>query len=294
MARHLPKHIPGKPSVIVENMPGASGLITANYMFNVAKPNGLTIAHINYTIPQREFLRLPAIRYRSLDFEWLGLANSSVITIAIRADAPVQSIEEWLKPNTPKLIFGCNTRASLTCSVALAMNDIFGPISKIVPGYSGTALVRAAMLRKEVDALTGWTWDSVKATGLPMIEAGEIKLLAYIGERRHPELEERKVPFLNEFVKKADDQAFLKILMMPAIMVRPWTTVPGTPKDRVAILRKAFSETLKDPALLKEAKRLKVDIAPKSAEWLVEIIRKTKAELRPEVITRARKVLGVE
>ncbi len=111
IARHLPKHIPGKPNVIVENMPGGGGLIAANYMFNVSKPDGLTIGHILWTIPQMEFLGIPAVKYRSLDFEWLALANSSVITVAIRADAPIQSVEEWLNPKTPKLIFGCSARA---------------------------------------------------------------------------------------------------------------------------------------------------------------------------------------
>jgi tripartite-type tricarboxylate transporter receptor subunit TctC len=174
------------------------------------------------------------------------------------------------------------------------MNDIFGPISKIVPGFGGTALMRAAVLRNEVHALTGWTWDSVKATGLSMIEAGDLKLLAYVGEKRNPELDARKVTYLNDFIKKPKDRAFLKILMMPATTVRPWTTTPGTPKDRVKILRQAFAATLKDPAFLKEAKRLKVDIAPKSAEWLIELFRQTKAELKPEVIKRARKVVGLE
>ena len=149
-------------------------------------------------------------------------------------------------------------------------------------------------MREEVDALTGWTWDSVKATGLPMIEAGDIKLLAYIGEERHPELDERKVPFLNEYVREAEDKAFLKLLTMPATMVRPWATVPGTPKDRVKILRKGLADIMKDPAFHKDAKRLKVDIAPKSAEWLEGFIRKTKTDLKPDVVERARRVLGLK
>ncbi|MDP6559108.1 MAG: tripartite tricarboxylate transporter substrate-binding protein [Candidatus Binatia bacterium] len=293
-SRHLPKHIPGKPNMIVVNMPGAGGLIAANYMYNVAKPDGLTISHLLWTVPQAEFLGVPAVQYKANKFEWLGLANSSVITVAVRAGSPIQSVEDWLNPETKKLIFGCNTRATLTCSLALALNDIFGPISKIVPGFAGTALVRAAMLRKEVDALTGWTWDSVKATGFSMIEKGEIKLLAYIGENRHPALDKRKVTYLNDYVTKPDDRAFLKVLLMPATMVRPWASVPGTPKDRVRILRKAFAKTMKDPGLLKDAKRMKVDVAPKSAEWLINFINQTKRELKPEVVGRARRVLGIE
>jgi tripartite-type tricarboxylate transporter receptor subunit TctC len=293
IARHLPKHIPGKPKIIVENMPGASGLIAANYVFNVSKPNGLTIAHINYSIPQMEFLGNSAVKYRSLEFEWLGLANSSVITVAIGKHAPVQTVEDWIKPGTPPLIFACNTRTGLTCSTATALNDIFGPISQVVPGYAGTATMRAAIMRKEADALTGWTWDSVKATGLPQIDKGDLKLLAYLGDERNSELDERKVTYLNDFVRKPEDKAFLKILTMPAATVRPWAAVPGTPKDRVKILRDAFTATLKDPVLLKEAERLKVEIAPKSAEWVIDYLRKTKAELKPAVIERARQIIGL-
>ena len=292
--RHLPKHIPGQPNVIVGNMPGAGGLIAANYLYNVAKPNGLTISHVLYDVPQAEFLGVPGVKYKSNKFEWLGLANSSVITVAIRAGAPVQNVKDWINPETKKLIFGCNHRSTLTCSLALALNDIFGPISKVVPGYAGTALVRGAMLRKEVDALTGWTWDSVKATGLPMIERGDIKLLAYIGENRNPDLEKRKVSYLNQYVTKPGDQAFLKLLMMPATMVRPWATVPGTPKDRVKILRNAFVKMVKDPGLLKDAKRMKVDIAPQSAEWLVNFINQTKRDLKPGIISRARGIVGLQ
>jgi len=200
VARHLSKHIPGNPSVIVENMPGAGGMIAANYIFNLAKPNGLTIAHINWSIPQMEFLGTPAVKYRSLEFEWLGLANSSVITVAVGKNSPIQKAEDWINPKTPQLIFACNARTDLTCATATAMNDIFGPVSKVVPGFGGTSLMRAAVQRDEAHALTGWTWDSVKATGLDLIESGELKLLTYIGERRHPELEERKVTYLNDFI----------------------------------------------------------------------------------------------
>lgn len=293
IARHLSKHIPGNPKTLVINMPGAGGIIAANYLYNVAKPDGLTISHVNWSVPQMQFLGTPAVKYDSNEFEWLGLANSSVITVAIGKDAPVQTVEEWLDPNTKQLVFGCNSRTDLTCATALAINSIFGPISKVVPGFGGTALMRAAIIRGETDALTGWTWDSVKATGMAMIEAGDLKLLTYVGDSRNPELDERKVAYLNEFVTKPEDKAFLNILTMPATMVRPWATVPKTPKERVAILEKGLMDTLKDPELLKDAEKQRVDIAPKSAEWLTKFIKDTQAELKPSVKERAREVLGL-
>ena len=269
-------------------------MIAANYLYNVARPDGLTISHVNWSIPQMEFLGTPAVKYKADKFEWLGLANSSVITVAIGKKSPVQTLKEWLDPNTKPLVFGCNSRTDLTCAMPLAINSIFGPVSKVVPGFGGTALMRAAVMRGETDGLTGWTWDSVKATGMAMIEAGDLKLIAYIGDGRNADLDERKVPYLNELVTKPEDKAFLNILTMPATMVRPWATVPNTPKDRVAILRTALTETLKDPELLAEAKKLHVDISPKSAEWLTNFIDETQAELKPSVKERARKVLGLE
>ncbi len=293
-ARHLPRHIPGKPSVIVQNMPGGGGVIGANYLFNIAKPDGLTISHLQWDAPQREFLGVPGVKYRSREFEWLGLANSSVITIAVRPDAPIKTMDEWLNPDTPKLVFGCTSVGSLPCDMVLAVNDIFGPISEIATGYLSLTVVRTAIFRKEVDALTGWTWDSVKAVGLDLIEKGDLKLLAYVGQNRHPELDGRKIPYLNDRVKRSEDRALLDILAMPATMVRPWAAPPKTAKDRLAVLRKAFFDVAKDREFLAEAERLKVEINPRPGEWVEEFLRKSQESLTPQVRNRARKILGLE
>jgi tripartite-type tricarboxylate transporter receptor subunit TctC len=264
--------------------------VASSYM----KPDGLTISHLQWDAPQKEFLGVPGVKYRSLDFEWLGLANSSVITVAVRPDAPIKTIDEWLDPKTPKLIFGCTSVGSLPCDMVLAVNDIFGPISEIATGYLSLTVVRTAIFRKEVDALTGWTWDSVKAVGLELIEKGDLKLLAYIGQSRHPELDARKVPYLNDRVKRPEDRALLDILAMPATMVRPWAAPPKTPKNRLEVLRKAFLDVTKDPEFLAEAERLKVEIDPRTGEWLEEFLRKSKESLTAEVRNRARKILGME
>jgi tripartite-type tricarboxylate transporter receptor subunit TctC len=293
-ARHLPRHIPGRPRMIVQNMPGGGGTVGTNYVFNIAKPDGLTISHLQWDAPQKEFLGASGVKYRAMEFEWLGLANSSVITIAVRPDAPVQTLKEWLDPKTPKLIFGCTSVGSLPCDMVLAVNDIFGPISDITTGYLSLTLVRTAVFRKEVDALTGWTWDSVKAVGLELIDKGDLKLLAYVGQSRHPELDARKIPYLNDHVKREEDRALLDILAMPATMVRPWAAPPRTPKDRVEILRKAFLDVTKDPEFLREAEKLRAEISPQSGQWLEEFLRKSKESLSPEVRNRARKLLGIE
>lgn len=293
-ARHLPRYIPGRPRMIVQNMPGGGGIVGVNYVFNIAKPDGLTISHLQWDAPQKEFLGAPGVKYRSMEFEWLGLANSSVITVAVRPDAPVQTIQEWLDPKTPKLIFGCTAVGSLPCDMVLAVNDIFGPISDITTGYLSLTVVRTALFRKEVDALTGWTWDSVKAVGLDLVEKGDLKLLTYIGQSRHPELDSRKVPYLNDHVKRSQDRALLDILAMPATMVRPWAAPPGTPKDRVEILRKAFLDVTKDPEFIQEAEKLRAEISPKSGQWVEEFLRKSKESLSADVRNRARKILGIE
>ena len=294
-ARHLGKHIPGNPKVIVINIPGGSGLIGTNYVYNVTKPDGLSLVQPSWNLAQAQFLDFPGIKYDINKFIWLGLANSGAVTAVVRKGSPIQSMDDWLNPKTETLIFGCTSRNSPTCSIPLAMNDIFGPkTSKIVSGYKGTAPIRAALLQKEVDALTGWSWDSVKSTGMSMIDDGDAKIIAYIGEERNPELEERKVPYLNPRVTKPADIAFMKVLMLPAAMLRPWALPPGTPKDKVQILQSAFDATLKDPAFLADAARVRLDINPKSGKYLVDLMNDMKKQMTPEIVSRARKVIGLD
>lgn len=293
-ARHISKHIPGNPKAIVINMPGGSGMVGTNYVYNVVRPDGLTLVQPSWGVAQSQFLNFPGVKYDVNQFEWLGLANAGPITVVVRADSPIQTMSQWLDPKTPPLIFGCTSRNSLTCGIPLAMNELFGPTSKIVAGYQGTAPIRAALVQKEVDALTGWSWDSVKATGMSMINDGEIKLMAYLGEDRHPELDARKVPFLMGRITKPEDKAFMKVLLLPAAMLRPWALPPRTPQDRVAMLRKAFTETVKDPEFLNDAKRAKLDINPRSAMYLAGLIKGMEADMTPEVLSRARKIVGLE
>lgn len=294
-ARHLGNQIPGKPKVIVINIPGGSGLVGTNYVFNVTKPDGLTLVQPSWNLAQAQFLNFPGIKYDVNKFIWLGLANAGPVTAVVRKGSPIQSMDDWLNPDTKTLIFGCTSRNSPTCSIPLAMNDIFGSkTSKIVAGYKGTAPIRAALLQKEVDALTGWSWDSVKSTGMSMIDDGDAKIIAYIGEERHLELEERKVPYLNPRITKAADIAFMKVLMLPAAMLRPWALPPGTPKDRVQIIQTAFDNTLKDPAFLKDAARTRLDINPKSGEYLLNLMNDMKKRMTPEITSRARKIIGLD
>jgi tripartite-type tricarboxylate transporter receptor subunit TctC len=294
-ARHLGKQIPGNPKVIVINIPGGSGLIGTNYVYNVTKPDGLSLVQPSWNLAQAQFLNFPGIKYDINKFIWLGLANSGAVTAVVRKGSPIQSMDDWLNPKTETLIFGCTSRNSPTCSIPLAMNDIFGPkTSKIVSGYKGTAPIRAALLQKEVDALTGWSWDSVKSTGMSMIDDGDIKLMAYIGYERHPELDERKVPFLNERITKPADVAFMNVLLLPVAMLRPWALVPKTPTDKVEILKKAFVATLKDTAFLADAKRTRLDVNPKSGKELEDLVARMKTQMTAEVVSRARRIVGLE
>ena len=293
-ARHMGKHIPGKPNVIVVNIPGASGLIGTNYVYNVTKPDGLTLIQPSWGVAQAQYLDFPGIKYDVTKMIWLGLANSGPITAVVRKGSPIQTLDQWLDSKTKPLIFGCTSRNSLTCSIPLAMNDIFGKTSEIVAGYVGTARIRAALLQNEVDGLTGWSWDSVKSTGMSMLDDGDAKIMAYIGYNRHQELDDRKVPFLNERITKPADIAFMKVLLLPAAMLRPWAVPPKTPKDRVEILRTAFEATLKDPAFLVDAKKTRLDINPKSGKWLTELIANMKTQMTPEVVSRTRKIIGLD
>lgn len=150
VARHLPKHIPGEPSMIVQNMPGGGGLVALNYFYSVAKPNGLMLAHLPHLTAFFEVSDVPQVKYKSEEFKWLGSTNSTVGPVVIRHDAPVKDLKELLDPKTPPLIIGASGETGTLSLGPRIVNEIFSrQVFKVVTGYRGTAPIRMAMERDD-------------------------------------------------------------------------------------------------------------------------------------------------
>ena len=283
LARHMGRHIPGNPTMILKNMPGGGGLIQANYLFRRAKPDGFTIGTITVGATQMEALGMRGIEYEMAGFEWLGLISDTVFMITSRRDAPIRTLEELLDPKREPLIYGTSGPPSSLYTVPAALNMAFEraigrPLFKFVSGYGAVGPMRAALERGEIDGMS-WTWDAIKGTAPHFLEPapgkGFINLISYASVRPHPEMVELGVPFMPDRIKDPKDRAVVDFINSAPQTMWPVAAPPGTPRDRVRILREAFMKTMKDPEYRADIKRLNLSLNPMPAEELTKAIQST-------------------
>ncbi len=272
IARHIGRHIPGNPTALVENMPGAGQLIGTKYMYNQAKPDGLTIGnfHGGGRILQ-QMLEGDSLGYDMRNFEWIGLPVSDTQVCVLTKNSGIGSLKEWLAATKPVKL-GATGLGSGSFEIAHLVKAALGLPIQVVSGYKGSADIRLAADSGEVDGGC-WNWESIKVTWRKSLEAGDVKvILQAMPEKHHPDL--RDVPLANDFAKDKQSRQLLKIgIQDPAVIVRVYSLPPGTPKDRVATLRTAFMSTMRDPQFLAEAKKSNLDLEPKSGEEIETLVR---------------------
>lgn len=297
LARHIGKHIPGNPSMIVRNMPGGGGVIQANYLFNRAKPDGSTIGLVVSGASQMEALRMPEVQFQTRKFQWLGLISDTVYMITARREAPIGTLEELLDPKRDPLIFGTSAPPSGLYLIPAAMNMVFQkalgrPVFKLVAGYGGVGDLRPALERGEIDGMT-WTWDAIKGTAPHFLEPepgkGFIRLLGYASVEPHPEMVELGVPFVPDRVKDKRDRGILDFLNAAPRTMWSAAAPPGTPPERTRILRDAFMKTMKDPEYRAEIQRLNLSLNPMPGEELTKVVHSI-LETPPDVLEIAKKL----
>jgi tripartite-type tricarboxylate transporter receptor subunit TctC len=270
IGRHLGKNIPGKPNVIVENMPGAGSLIAANYLYKQAKPDGLTIGSwIGGLVLQQVIGGQKGIEFDARKFEWIGVPAGDSSSCAVTKAGGVTSIEQWFAAKTPVKI-GAMAPGSVTSDIPKILKAALNLPIQVVEGYKGTAEIRVAADSGEVDGGC-WGWETIKIMWRQGLEAGNTKVLIQMLPKRHPDLPD--VPNALELAKTQDARQLIKVgIVDPATMVRALSLPPGTPKDRVKILRDAFMATMKDPQFLAEAKTAKLDLIPMPGEEVEKIV----------------------
>ncbi|OGP65646.1 MAG: hypothetical protein A2170_09860 [Deltaproteobacteria bacterium RBG_13_53_10] len=251
LARHLPKHIPGKPTLIVENMPGASGMIGANYVYNMAKPDGLTIGAINRVTPSAQLLKIEGAKFDMLKYSWIGSAAVETSVLAVRADLPYKTFEDVKKAKEP-INIGATGPGDTTYNFPILIKQFLGLNLKLTTGYVATADILLATERKEVDGYAS-AYSSIR----PHIARG---LLRPVLRSKIPSAGIEKLPAVEDL---ATDQMGKTILAMYAVsdrVGRPYVAPPGTPADIMNTLRDAFAKVTKDPELKQEADKLMMDV----------------------------------
>ena len=271
IARHIVKHIPGNPAAVVENMTGAGSLVAANYLYNSAKADGLTIANWNSAFVLNQALNDRNIKFDARKFGWIGAPSKGVPVFVIMGFAGAKSFEEIVKSGKI-LKVGGTAPGSHSIDLPLMLNKMLGTKFNVVSGYQGTAQVRLAMQRREVDG-DFTNWESVVATRRDMIEAkGDDRLSPLLIHARLNDSELKGVPLFSEILGDNLNIATYKAYMSQMEYQRPLTVAPGTPPQRLEILRRAFKATLADPEFQAQAAKSKLDITFVSGEEAERIV----------------------
>jgi len=287
IARHMGKHIPGNPTLVVDNMPGAGFLISANYIYKIAKPDGLTVGHFIGGLFLQQLLGKPGVEFDGLKFGFIGVPTQDNYVLGISKKTGITSIDQWLSSKTPIKLGGVGA-GSATDDIPKVLKETIGLPVQIVSGYTGTSTVRLAYDSGEVQGVCN-AWESFRATWPNELQSGDLQILLQTTAKSHPEL--TNIPLSINYAKTDEARKLIQALVHsvgPA--ARPYVLPPGTPKDRVQILRKAFVDTMKDSEFLADARKAKLDVNPLDGAELEKNVREV-FNLDPKLIPRAKEML---
>ena len=294
LARHFGKHIPGNPSLVVQNMPGAGGLRAANFIYAAAPKDGTTIGTFSRDIPLLAMMGTnTGAQFDPRKFTWLGSSSSfadDAYVLMVRADAPVTSIAEARRPGGPTLVLGGSGEGASGNDVPMILRDTIGLNVKVVGGYPDTAAIFLAMERGEVN---GRTVDlSTLRTFRPhwlMPGGGMRVLLQFARSTRHPDFP--GVPTARELAPTDAARALIELTELPYAMARPFMAPPDVPPDRAQALQAAFLATHRDPQYLEEAARLRLDVSPVGGADILRTIERV-AGASPDTLDHLKRLLA--
>lgn len=257
LARHIGRHIPGNPTVIVQNMPGAGSLVATNYLYNVAPRDGSMFAIFPNTLLIQALIGAPEVRFDPTRFGWIGSMNADVYMCVARRDAPVKTFRDLL--TTPLCIGGTGPGATTDTQPRL-FNGLLGTKFELIVGYPGGNEVDLALERGEIQGRCGLSWSTAIARKPEWFDKNNplVTILFQTGRRRHPQLAE--VPLIRELTSDERARRILDTFFIPAAMARAFAAPPNVPAERLAALRRAFMATVEDPELRKEATRIRLEL----------------------------------
>jgi len=280
VSRHIGQYIPGKPTVIVQNIPGAGSRRLANVVDRVGPHDGTFIGLPNQGIPMDQAIGAEGVQFDARKFQWIGSPTEDVNVVWAWHTNPVKTIED---ARQREMIVGATGPGSPTHFYPRIMNTLIGTKFKVVSGYTGSSELDLAIEKGEVGGrLVGWS--SLKITG-DWVATGKAVVLIQIGLRKAPDLP--KVRLVQELVTSEKDRQVLEYLSLTPAMGRPFFMSPSAPAERVAAIRRAFDATMKDRGFLDDARRAKLDVNPLSGAELARVVEKTFGA-RADVIATAK------
>ena len=281
IARHIGKHIPGNPSVIPRNMPGAGSFLAVNQMYNVFPKDGSAIAIGAPTLALDEKLGTSGVRFKTAEFNWIGRVDSLINMVAMWKTSPVKTFADAQKIESKLSGTGAGSTVSIFPTV---MNNVFGTKFKLVMGYRGSNEAMLALERGEVEGHST-SWVAMKVAHPTWLPEKNVNILVQFALKRHPELPD--VPTAVELARNDEERKILSAIMAASEIGTAFFTTPEVPADRVTALRRAFDATMKDPELLSEAQKLQLGLSPMTGEDLQKLVASVR-DLSPELLEKVR------
>jgi tripartite-type tricarboxylate transporter receptor subunit TctC len=294
LAQHMGKHIPGNPSIIPQNMPGAGSLRGANYIYNVAPKDGTAFGIFARNMPLVGLLKTNEnVQFDPRKFTWLGSSSSfenDAYLLLVRKDAAVKSVEDARKPGGTPLILGTTAEGASSDAMPVVLRDMLGFNLRAIPGYTDSGQLFLAMERGEIEGRTVGL-SAVRANRPDWIKPdGMMRVLLVFGRgTRYKDFPD--APTARELAKTPNDRALIEILELPYTLSRPFAAPPGLPPDRAKALQKAFMDTHKDPDYLKDAAKMGIDVSPIDGDAILKMIENI-ANVPPEQLKSVEKFVG--
>ena len=287
IARHLAKHIPGKPAVIVENMPGAAGLVAANSIYRAGRPDGLTIVNFQGTQVMSQILGREGVEFDARKYEWLGAPTRENAVCALTRASGVTTVQQWAASTAPVKL-GSVAPGGATHDVPRVLQAALGLPIHLVRGYKGTAEIRLAAQSGEVSGGC-WPWESLRPTWRQALEAGEAAVVLQVTDKPLPDLP--GVPLALGLAKTDEARQLIRSgIIVPTTVSRVYAMPPATPADRVRLLRAAFLKTMADPEFVADARQAQLDIDPISGEDVTRLIGEL-FRMSPAVLAKLKELL---
>jgi tripartite-type tricarboxylate transporter receptor subunit TctC len=287
LARHLGRHIPGNPNIVVQNMTGASGLTAANWLYNVAPKDGTVMATFVHTIPFEPLMGNAAARFEPAKFAWIGNMEESVAICGISKAAGIAKFEEMLKKET---IWGATGATGPLLKSAAAVRNLLGAKMKIVSGYKGSASVKIAITRNEVDGICGLPMSTITSAWADLYNPGDFRAVIQLSGRKQDDL--KGVPHVDDFAKSDEDKQVYGLIFGTQALGRIFLSPPGTPTARRNALRAGLLASMKDPQFIADAKKTQIDISPMTGEEVEQLIARL-STASPAVVERVKQAVQI-
>jgi tripartite-type tricarboxylate transporter receptor subunit TctC len=287
-ARYLGKYLPGNPTIVVQNMPGASGIKAVNYLYAVAPKDGTVIASFNNSMPVYQVIGQPGVQFKTEELSWIGAMSKFVNTVAVWYTTGVKTIEDAKRI---EVVIGATGGGGTMAGYPTLLNSVLGTKFKIVTGYEGGNAINLAMERGEVQGRGNLSWSSIQTGHPDWYREKKVVPIVQIGMQKEPDLQD--VPLLIELAQNDEQRRMFEFVSAVNAMERPFAGPPGIPKDRLEALRRAFDRTAKDPDFLANAAKQDLPIDAGTGDQVEAVVVRIVTTPAP-IIEKTKEAMGVK